>query len=395
MVDQANSNGPAPWANLALARGKIIPMYASLVAWDNLYLAYRKAARGKRGHPNVAQFEYRLEENLIQLQEELADETYQPGPYHSFYIHEPKKRLISAAPFRDRVVHHALCLQIEPVFERSFIHDSYANRIGKGTHRALDRAQAFARKFAYVLICDIESFFPAIDHAILLAQLKRKIVDPKVVRLVQKILHSGRDVLQEEYAMRYFPGDDLFAVQRPRGLPIGNLTSQFWANCYLNPLDHFIKRALRCRGYLRYVDDFLLFSNQKVQLWSWKREIIRRLATLRLTLHPQAQPQPVSEGIPFLGFRLFPERRRLKNRKGVYYQRKLNRMIAELEQHPEKEEALLQSVQGWANHVRYASTIGLRKALFKRFKAKVPPQLRTGFRAALGLEKAAGRAKDD
>ena len=343
----------------------------------------------------MAQFEYRLEENLIQLQEELADETYQPGPYHSFYIHEPKKRLISAAPFRDRVVHHALCLQIEPIFERSFIHDSYANRIGKGPHRALDRTQVFARKFDYVLICDIQSFFPAIDHAILLEQLKKKIVDPKVVRLVQKIIHSGRGVLQEEYAMRYFPGDDLFAVQRPRGLPIGNLTSQFWANCYLNPLDHFIKRELQCRGYLRYVDDFLLFSQNKRQLWDWKAEIVCRLETLRLTLHPQAQPRPVSEGIPFLGFRLFSDRRRLKNRKGVYYQRKLNRMIAELEQNPEKEKALLQSVQGWANHVGYASTTGLRKALFKRFGAQVPPHLRSGFNIALGLDQTAGREKDD
>jgi retron-type reverse transcriptase len=211
-------------------------MYAQLCSWDNLLLAYRKAAKGKRGHPDVAAFEYRLEDNLLQLQRELLEKSYQPGEYHSFYIHDPKKRLISAAPFRERVVHHALCNLIEPLFERSFIFDSYANRIGKGTHRALDRAQQFARRYPYVLPCDIRQFFPSIDHAILREILARKMDDADVLWLVDRILASGAGVLSEEYEMAWFPGDDLFAVTRPRGLPIGNLTSQFWANCYLNPL---------------------------------------------------------------------------------------------------------------------------------------------------------------
>lgn len=122
-------------------------MYDHLCAWDNLLLAYHKASQGKRGHRSVAAFEYRLEDNLVQLQRELQDQSYCPGSYTSFYIHDPKKRLISAAPFRDRVVHHALCNLIEPLFERSFIADSYANRVGKGTHRALDRAQSLARRY--------------------------------------------------------------------------------------------------------------------------------------------------------------------------------------------------------------------------------------------------------
>jgi len=238
-------------------------MYSQLVSWDNLYLAYRKAAKGKRGKPSAARFEYRLEDNLIQLQQELLTKTYRPGQYHSFYIHEPKRRLISAAPFRDRVVHHALCNLIAPLFERSFISDSYANREGKGTHRALDRAQQFARRYRYVLQCDIRQFFPSIDHAILRDILVRKIDDPDVMWLVDLILESGVGVLSKEYKMAYFPGDDLFAINRPRGLPIGNLTSQFWANCYLNPFDHFVKRELHCQGYLRYVDDSLFFGDDK------------------------------------------------------------------------------------------------------------------------------------
>ncbi len=133
-------------------------MFTQLTAWSNLLLAYRKAAKGKRGHPNVAAFEFALEDNLLQLQNELHTQTYQPRGYVSFTIHEPKRRLISAAPFRDRVVHHALCNLIEPLFERSFIHDSYANRVGKGTHRALDRCQQFARRYRYVLQCDVRPF---------------------------------------------------------------------------------------------------------------------------------------------------------------------------------------------------------------------------------------------
>ena len=209
-------------------------MFAEITSWENLLLAYRRASRGKRGRPDVAAFEHRLEDNLVALRCELREQRYRPGPYASFYIHEPKRRLISAAPFRDRVVHHALCNVIEPLFERSFIAESYANRIGKGTHQALDRAQHHARRYRYVLQLDIRQFFPSIDHAILKALLARKVDDPDVRWLIDQVLDSGRGVLAEEYRMVYFEGDDLLAVLRPRGLPIGNLTSQFWANVYLN-----------------------------------------------------------------------------------------------------------------------------------------------------------------
>jgi retron-type reverse transcriptase len=134
-------------------------LYQEIISFTNLYLAYRGAARGKRGHPDVAAFDFNLEADLLQLQRELWVQTYRPGPYRSFRIHDPKSRLISAAPFRDRVVHHALVRVIEPIFERGFIPDSYANRVGKGTHRALDRCQAFARRYRYVLQCDVRQFF--------------------------------------------------------------------------------------------------------------------------------------------------------------------------------------------------------------------------------------------
>ena len=339
-------------------------MYDEVCSWENLLLAYRKAAKGKRGHANVAAFEHTLEDNLIALMVDLRTGRYRPGPYTSFYIHEPKRRLISAAPFRDRVVHHALCNVIEPMFERSFVVESFANRVGKGTHRALDHVQHLARRYRYVLQCDIRQFFPSIDHAILYATLAKKVSDPDVLALIDSILRSGEGVLSERYEMVYFRGDDLFAVNRPRGLPIGNLTSQFWANCYMNPFDHFVKRELRCAGYMRYVDDFVLFSDDKEQLWDWLRRIEQRLDGLRLTLHQGVHPRPVSEGIPVLGFVVFPDRRRLKRRKGIYYRRKLRRLIDEYRAGTLRRARIDVSVRGWINHVRYGNTVGLRKALF-------------------------------
>jgi RNA-directed DNA polymerase len=338
--------------------------YSDLCSWDNLLLAYRLASRGKRGHACVAAFEYRLEDNLVRLQRELETRTYRPGRYHSFYIHEPKRRLISAAPFRDRVVHHALCNVIEPAFERSFIADSYANRVGKGTHRALDRCQHFARRYPYVLQCDVRQFFPSIDHAILLETIARRVKDPDVLWLIGEIIGSGVGVLSEEYEMVYFPGDDLLAAARPRGLPIGNLTSQFWANCYLDPFDHFVRRELRCPAYVRYVDDFLLFGDDRRRLWAWKEAIIGRLARLRLTIHEQpAQARPVTEGIPFLGFVVYPQRRRLKRRKGVAFGRRLRVLAGRYAGGEITLDEVTASVQGWVNHVRYGNTVGLRKAL--------------------------------
>ena len=340
--------------------------YADIHTWENLYRAYRKAARGKRSRGPAAAFEFRLEDNLVRLQDELANDGYRPGEYVNFTIHEPKRRLISAAPFRDRVVHHALCNVIEPAFERSFIEHSYANRVGKGTHRALDQTQSWMRRYPYVLQCDLRQFFPSIDHRLLQRTLNRHIQDAQIRRLIALILTSGQGVLSEEYEMVYFPDDDLFAAARPRGLPIGNLTSQFWANCYMNPFDHFVTRELGCRAYLRFVDDFLLFADKKRTLWAWREAIIERLAKLRLTLHERkAQVRPVTEGVRFLGFVVYPSHRRLIRRKGINYRRKLNRMVDEFHQGQLSFDRLDDSVQGWINHVRYAQTWGLRRAMFK------------------------------
>lgn len=347
-------------------------MYDRLCSWENLFHAYRRASKGKRGSPAVAAFEHRLGDELATLREELVGGSYRPTGYTSFQIHEPKRRLISAAAFRDRVVHHALCVQIEPMFERTFFAHSYANRVGKGTHRALDRAQYLARRHRFVMQCDLRQFFPSLDHAILRILLARKIADARVLGLVDLILASGAGILESEYDLQFFEGDDLFAALRPRGLPIGNLTSQFWANVYMNPFDHFVTRELGCTGYVRYVDDMLLFADDKATLGRWRRATVDRLARLRLTMHPGAHARPVTEGFPFLGFVVFPRRRRLKRRKGVYFARRLRAAVSAHARGQRSTTDVGAMVRGWVNHVRHGSTLGLRRAVLSTVRLTGP-----------------------
>ncbi|MBU0719465.1 MAG: hypothetical protein KJ749_14555 [Planctomycetes bacterium] len=230
-----------------------VALFERLTAWENLVAAARKTRLGKRNRGDCAALELERERELLRLQVELRRGTYRPGGYHTFHVSEPKRRMISAAPYRDRIVHHALINVIGPLFERNFVSDSYANRIAKGTHRAADRYQEFARRFRYVLQCDVVKFFPSIDHDILKTLLRSRIRDQRVLWLCDLIIDGSNE---QEPVVHYFPGDGLFDPHhRRRGLPIGNMTSQFWANVYLHGLDNLIKRGLRLRGYVRYWQD--------------------------------------------------------------------------------------------------------------------------------------------
>jgi retron-type reverse transcriptase len=201
-------------------------LFDQIVSFENLLRAAHKAQRGKRFKENTALFNLNLEKELLCIQKSLLDRTYKHGPYHDFFVFDPKRRLISAAPYRDRVVHHALCNVIEPLFERSFIHDSYACRKGKGSHAAVRRYTEFARKNRYVLKCDIQKYFQSVDHAILLDMIAEKIRCPGTLWLIGSIIASRCD----SSVVFYFKGDDLFTpYQRTRAIPIGNLTSQFFA----------------------------------------------------------------------------------------------------------------------------------------------------------------------
>jgi len=345
--------------------------FVELCSWPNLLEAYRRASRGKRRTAAVAAFDFQAADRILELRSEMLGGEYRPGPYTHFFIHEPKRRKISAALFRDRVVHHALCNVIEPRFERVFVSDSYANRIGKGSHRAVQRLQQFTQAHRYVLRADVRQHFASIDHAILLDALGQHIGEDDIMALVRHILVSGEDALTDQYGTQFFPGDDLFAVFRPRGLPIGNLTSQFWSNCYLHSLDLFVKRELCCGAYLRYVDDFALFSDSKRTLWAWKRAIVERLAALRLTIHERsAQVAPVASGVPWLGFVVFPDHRRVKARKVRFASQRLRGRYAQYQRGKISFAEFDASVQGWINHVRYADTWGLRRHVLTPFLLK-------------------------
>lgn len=341
-------------------------LYPRICDFRNLYAGYRDARRGKRDKKQVFDFEFNAESELPCLQDELRAQTYQPGAYTNFRLDDRKRRLISAAPFRDRVVHHALCNIIEPIFERKFIDDSYANRKGKGTHRALDRTQEFARRYRFVLQSDVVQFFPSIDHAILRGLLARPIADEQTRWLIDQILASGAYVHVGQYVMQRFPGDDLFARDRPRGLPIGNLTSQFWANVYLNEMDQFVKRELQCAAYVRYVDDFLLFADDKHVLWKWKARLAEFLQTLRLVAHPhKTVVYPVADGIPFLGWRIYPTHRRLKRANVRDFTRRFREQVAAFQRGEMTFDDLTTRTRSWIAHAAHGDTWRLRARLFQ------------------------------
>lgn len=319
--------------------------------------AFYGAAKGKRNTTAVAVFEFNLSHELLRLQGELQSRTYQPGPYTTFMIHDPKERMISAAPFRDRVIHHALCAVIEPIFERTFIHDSYANRKGKGTHRAIERYQHYARRYRYVLKCDIKKFFPSLDHAVLKRELRWKIACPATLWLCDLIIDNSNEQAS---------GADFEGVQHffnRRGLPIGNLTSQFWANVYLNRFDHFVKETLAAPGYVRYVDDFVLFSDRKEELHRWKEKIEKYLIVhLRLKPHPdKTHVHRTERGVPFLGFRVWPQYRVAMKERVRRFERHLrNLLVAQ----PFEGESLEQGLNSWLGHVRFGQSKRLEYRVF-------------------------------
>ena len=332
-------------------------LFGQIVSFKNILLASYKAALGKYEQPNVMRYFATLGENVFQLKNELSQQAYRPGRYDTFEIYHPKPRMISAAPFRDRVVHHALINIVGPLIERRLIYDCYANRIGKGTHRAIRRYQQCMRKYEYVLKCDIKKYFPSIDHEILKTMFRRLIKDQKTLWLIETIIDGSNP---QRPVLDYFAGDNLFSpVRRRKGLPIGNLTSQVFANFYLNPFDHAVKERLGCRGYLRYVDDFALFSNSKRQLRIWHEQIEVHLAQYRLKLNcSRTHLMPCGTAHRFLGQVIHWSYRRLPGENVRRFRRRLQRW----EKVPP--ENLQERIASWLGHAKQADT----EVLLKTFR---------------------------
>ncbi len=325
-------------------------LFEHITAFDTLLLATRKARRGKPERHSVAHFLFHLEPELLTLQAELRAGTYRLQPYRTFTIFEPKRRQICAAAFRDRVVQHAICHVLDPLFEATLIHDTYACRRGKGTHAAVRRAQHFARQWPYVLQGDMRHYFETIDHAVLKRLLRRFLKDPALLALLDHII------------------DHPLPTGAPgQGVPIGNLTSQYFANLYLSPLDHLVKDRLRCPGYVRYMDDVLLFAPDKPFLHE-------TLAVVRAFLHDDLHLQlkdevvrvmPVTQGLPFLGLRIFPGLLRVDGRKWARWQRRIRRREAAYQAGRMDQDTLRRSVASRLGHAQHANTLTARRRLWE------------------------------
>jgi retron-type reverse transcriptase len=342
-------------------------LFPQACSWQNLLQAWQRCRRGKRYSVAAADFALHWDQNLLRIQTALTEGTWRPGPYRHFHISQPKPRLISAAPFSDRVVHHAIVQVLEPIFERRFIFDSYACRRGKGTHAAISRTQHFLRRYPWSLKTDIVRFFPNVDHQLLRSLLGRHIRDPRFLSLLDLVIDSGVGVLDNPRVYQAFPGDNLFSILRPVGLPIGNLTSQFFANVFLDPLDHYIREVLRVPGYVRYCDDLVLFGNSREQMWQYRDAVGDYLKTIRLRLHPhKTHVAPQHRGVNFLGFSIQPNQRRLLTSAIRRFSGKLALMQWQLQQGLTTFSAVARSIRSWMAHSEHANSTGIQRTLMRR-----------------------------
>ena len=341
-------------------------LWPEIVSFSNLLSAAEKAAAGKRSRPDVAGFLLNLEVEVLRLQRELSEGRYRPGAYRSFTVRDPKPRFLSAAPFRDRVAHHAFTQVAEPIFERRFSSASFACRAGMGTHAALKRAQSGARRFAYVLKCDVAKYFASIDHEILKGLLGRVIKCARTLDLAGRIIDGSNP---QPDAAAYFPGDGLFTPhERRRGLPLGNQTSQFFANVYLNPLDQLLEREWRPGAYARYVDDFVVFDDSPRRLREIKEAIRQHLWSLRLDLHPgKSRIYRATDGVTFLGWRIFPDRTRLVRPNIVRFRRRVRAMQVRYASGGMAWKEVEQRVRAWLAHASHGDTWKLRERLLDEF----------------------------
>jgi len=330
-------------------------LWDQVVAWDNLLQAARKARRGKRDRAAVQRFHFCLEPGLLRLQDELQSGRYRPGRFHTHWITRPKPRLISAAPYRDRVVHHALIGVLEPILERHFHPDSYACRKGKGTHAAMDRLQRLMRRRCFALQCDVRKFFPSVDHAILKTIFRRLIKDRRVLALLDLFVDFSN---QQEPVLEWFDGDDLFTpLQRRKGIPIGNLTSQWFANWYLTGLDHFITSHLRFGAFVRYCDDFILLHDDREILKEAIPKLEAFLSAHRLRLHPQKLAVvPVRAGLRFIGYRVWPAHRVLPKENVRRFRRRIGWMKRAFSKGEIKWPDIRLRLDSWLGHARQADS---------------------------------------
>ena len=345
--------------------------FKEIISLENLFSAWREFLVGKKKKKDVQEFSRNLADNILALHEDLSNKTHRHGGYENFYVNDPKRRHIHKAAVRDRLLHHAVYRILYPFFDKTFIADSFSCRLGKGTHRALNRFRAMAfqvsenhTRTVWVLKCDIKKFFASIDHEILLNILKEHIPDKNIIWLLENVIKSFHsDLSLRAPEVRGNPAEmRLLRRSAPRndsgvGLPLGNLTSQLFANVYMNVFDQWVKHKLKAKNYLRYADDFVFFSLNQERLLEIVPQVKKFLAErLKLTLHPgKIVLKTISSGVDFLGWVNFPCHRILR---GTTRRRMAERIL----ENPRSE--TLQSYLGLLSH---GNTFKLRGELLMRY----------------------------
>lgn len=333
-------------------------LYPKLCSYNNLLKAFKKASKGKSFMPYVVEFRENLNLNLLSLKTELETLTYKPTKLKKFVIRDPKTRVIRKSIFKDRVVHHAIVNILEPIYEKTFIEDSYANRKTKGTLAAIKRFDKFKRKVSknnkikcFVFKADIKKFFDSVDQDTLLKIFRRNIKDKKLLWLIKQILKNFHN--------------------KEKGMPLGNMTSQFFANVYLNELDYFVKHKIKAKYYLRYVDDFVILHGNKSVLEKYKVKIKKYLKNLDLELHPnKSKIFPNYKGINFLGYKMFYYHRLIIRRNLNQFKRKLITLEKDYNEGSINFEKVLNSIDGWMAYAIWANSYKLRKKLMKEIYSK-------------------------
>jgi retron-type reverse transcriptase len=330
-------------------------LFENICSFEHLYNAYLKARRGHRKSNSVLHFEQNLEGNLFDLLDELATGTYKTGKYNHFKIYEPKERIISSLPFRDRILQHALVSAIEFIWEKNFIHTSYACRTAKGSHAGADQAQKYLREVKrefgeiYVLKADISKYFSNIDHNILKVLIRKRIYDVRILNIIDEIIDSTGCTV---------------------GIPIGNLTSQLFANIYLHELDLFVKHNLREPRYIRYMDDFVVFHKNKHHLTLMRATVEGFLSKhLRLLTNSKTQVYKVSQNrgraLDFLGYRMWVTHRRLRKSSVNRMRHKIKSISKQYNLGKIEREEITNKISSWLGHAKHADSYRIRNILLE------------------------------
>lgn len=362
VIDLEDNRGISEQLGLELgnSRGTIVHdgTFLKIISLENLFLAWREFRKGKRGKADVQDFELHLEDNIFAIHEELKSGARRQIKYEQFHITDPKPRIINKTSVAERLIHQAIYRVLMPLFDQTFIFDSYSCRKEKGTHKAFERLVKIARcqsknysGSCWALKCDVRKFFHSIDHKILIELLSKRIADEKLMGLLKEIIESfavfGRNK----------------NLNNKKGMPLGNLTSQLFANIYMDPLDKFVKHKLKAKYYLRYADDFMFLADKREILSNYLEDIESFLdERLKLLLHPdKIILRKLNWGLDFVGYVAFPNFN-LPRKKTV------ERMFAKLKKIQEtKPEKLNESLQSYFGYLKHINSAKLLKELIGRY----------------------------